>query len=106
MYQLTALLVKSHLLSMIPRLLQDYHQYLLYILLLLIGAPVIYPRKKQRDVPSVPIVGVEGPWSVDQARENFTTDARTILLEGYRQACRLWLPPLREFIAKRKSVQQ
>ena len=70
-------------------LLQDYYQYFLYVLLLAIGGPVLYPRKRQRYIPGVPIIGIEEPGGIKQARENFSTDAKTILIEGYQRACHL-----------------
>lgn len=73
--------------DLVPAIPHNYCQYCLLALLLAICGPVLYPRKKQRYVPGVPIIGVEGPGGFKQARENFCTDAKTILNEGYQQAC-------------------
>ena len=72
--------------DMVVALLQGYYQYILYALLLAIGGPVFYPKNKQRYIQGVPIIGSEEPGGIRQARENFSTDARSILTEGYEKA--------------------
>ena len=85
--QLFAMSVNESLAHTVLALLQSYYHYLFYVLLLAIGGPVLYPRKKQRYVPGVPIVGIEGAGGIKQARENFCADAKSILAEGYQKAC-------------------
>lgn len=64
---------------------QSYYQYLLLAILLAICGPVLYPRQKQRYVPGVPIVGIEEPGGIKQGRENFCTDAKSMLNQGYQE---------------------
>ena len=41
--------------------------------------------KRQRILPNVPIVGLDGSKSIRQARENFRNGSKAMLLEGYRE---------------------
>ena len=41
--------------------------------------------KRQRILPNVPIIGLDGTKSVRQARENFRNSSKAMLLEGYRK---------------------
>ena len=100
MNHLFAMTVNNHLADNVWTLLQGYYQYLFYALLFAIGGPVLYPRRKQRYVPGVPIVGIEEPGGIKQARANFYADAKTMLMEGYQQACRLPSPVSRASSAK------
>ena len=68
-------------------LLLDYQYFLLALLLATCG-PMLYPRMKQRYIPGVPVIGIEESGGIKQARETFCTDAKTILNDGYLQACR------------------
>lgn len=84
---------------------QSYYRYLLLAVLLAICGPVLYPRQKQRYVPDVPIVGIEEPGGIKQARENFCTDAKSILSQGYQQACRSSSPVPRISLAKQEQYK-
>lgn len=41
--------------------------------------------KRQRILPNVPIVGLEGTKTIKQAREQFRHASKNMLLEGYRK---------------------
>lgn len=69
-------------------LLQGYYQYFICALLLAIGGPVLRSTRKQRYIPDIPIVGIEEPGGITQARQNFCKDAKSILADGYQMACR------------------
>lgn len=90
----------------ISALPHSYYRYLLLALLLALSGPVLYPRRKQRYVPGVPIVGLEESGDIKQARENFCKDAKTMLMEGYRKACRLPILMLQVSWAKQRTVQK
>lgn len=89
--------VKKDFVVMVMAILQCYYQYLLYAFLIAVGTPMLFSRKKQRLVPGIPIVGIEEPGGIKQARENFSKDAKSILTEGYLEACRLQILCLRTF---------
>lgn len=89
MQQLFAMFVNDSWFDLGLALLQCYNQYFLCALLLAVSGPALYPRRKQRRIPGVPIVGLEEPGGIRQAGENFCTDARYILAEAHQKACRL-----------------
>ncbi len=41
--------------------------------------------KRQRMLPGVPVIGLDGTKTIRQAREQFRHDSKTLLLEGYRK---------------------
>lgn len=86
--QLVAMSVDKDLADLVWALLQGYYQYFICALLLAIGGPVLRSSQKQRYIPGVPIIGIEEPGGIKQARQNFCTDAKSILAEGYQKACR------------------
>ena len=104
--QLSVMSVNERLADTVLALLQSYYHYLFYAFLLAIGGPVLCPRKKQRYVPGVSIVGIEEPGGIKQARENFCADAKSILAEGYQKAC--WRSSLMPSVslAKQRTVQE
>ena len=106
MQQLFAMSVDKDLADTVLVLLQGYYQYLVCALLLIIGGPVLCSRTKQRYIPGVPIVGIEEPGGIKQARENFCTDAKLILAEGYQKACRRLASMPRISLAKQTTVQK
>ena len=87
-------------------LFQGYHQYFIYALLLAIGGPVLRSRKKRRYVPGVPIIGIEEAGGIKQARQNFCTDAKSVLAEGYQKACRRSTSMLLAFVCLRLNKEQ
>ena len=97
MQQLFAMFVNDSWFDTVVVLLQGYYQYFLYALLLAVSGPALYPRSKQRHVPGIPIIGVEEHGGIRQAGENFCTDARSILAEGYEKVCRLSISVPRYF---------
>ena len=68
-------------------LLLDYQYFLLALLFATCG-PILYFRRKKRFIPGIPVIGIEDSGGIEQARETFCTDAKTILNNGYLQACR------------------
>ena len=62
--------------------------------------------KRQRMLPSVPVVGLDGTKTIRQARQQFRHDSKTMLLEGYRKVF-LHVPIFDldyNFLAQRKSL--
>lgn len=80
--------VNKDLADLAGALLQGYYQYFICALLLAIGGPVLRSSRKRPYVPDVPIIGIEEPGGIKQARQNFCTDAKSILAEGYQKVCR------------------
>ena len=58
---------------------------LLLALIILLSVVSFSNSKRQRILPNVPIVGLDGTRSIRQARESFRHGSKTMLLEGYRK---------------------
>ena len=58
---------------------------LLLALISILSVASLINSKRQRILPDVPIVGLDGTESIRQARENFRNGSKTMLLEGYRK---------------------
>ena len=58
---------------------------LLLALIILLSVVSFSNSKRQRILPNVPVVGLDGTRSIRQARESFRHGSKTMLLEGYRK---------------------